>query len=186
METHDLLKQEEKSLLQSPQSAFTIGRTVGIILLLQLITALTLPFILAKPITTGSPAFLTAVTEHSFQIRAAVFISFIGSAFTVYLGITMFRILKVYSIIVAILLVVICAISCTLDLVHAGTLMSMMSLSNQFVTEDSANAELYQVVGAAVYSARRSVHIVQLLAIGAWMFVFYLSLFQPALIFLQP
>jgi hypothetical protein len=37
-------------------------------------------------------------------------------------------------------------------------------------------------VGAALASARRSAHFTQLLAIGAWLFVFYLSLLRFKLI----
>lgn len=168
--------------MPSPQLTFTIGRTVGILLLLQLIAALTLPFILSKPITLGSPAFLTAVTEHSFQIRSAVLLSFIGSALTVYLGITAFQVFRFHSKSVALLFLVVCAVSCTLDIVQAGTIMSMLSISNDFYNSGTSNSELYQVIGKVVASARRSAHTTQLLAIGAWMFVFYISLFRFNLI----
>ena len=67
--------------------------------------------------------------------------------------------------------VVVCAVSCTLDVVQGGTIMSMLSISDAFVASGTTNSELYQVVGAAVASARRSAHIMQLLAIGAWKFV---------------
>ena len=67
MQSQNLLNQE-KSVQRLPPSAFTVGRRVGILLLLQLIAALTLPFILSKSITVGSPAFLTAVAEEAFQI----------------------------------------------------------------------------------------------------------------------
>jgi hypothetical protein len=165
-----------------PSSQLTIGRTVGVLLFLQLITALTLPFILSKPITLGSPAFLTAVAAHSFQIRSAVLLSFVGSALTVYLGITAFKVFQLYSKSVALLFLVVCAVSCTLDIVHAGTIMSMLSISNEFVKSGTTNSELYQVIGAVVSSARRSAHMTQLLAIGAWLFVFYISLFRFNLI----
>src|SRR5687767_4742035 len=181
MQSHNLLN-EEKSVQPSSQSTFTIGRKVGILLLLQLIAALTLPFILSKPITFGSPAFLTAVTENSFQIRSAVLLSFVGSALTVYLGITAFPVFRLYSKSAALLFLVVCAVSCTLDLVQAGTMMSMLSISNEFVNSGTAKSELYQVVGAAVASARRSAHSTQLLAIGAWMFVFYISMLRFKLI----
>lgn len=168
--------------MPSSQLTFTIGRTIGILLLFQLIAALTLPFILSKPITLGSPAFLTAAAEHSFQIRSAVLLSFAGSALTIYLGITAFQVFRPYSKSVALLFLVVCAISCTLDIVHAGTIMSMLSISNEFVASNATNSELYQVIGASVASARRSAHLTQLLAIGAWMFVFYISLFRFKLI----
>ena len=182
MQSYNLPNQEEKIVNPSVRSAFTIGRTVGVVLLLQLATALTLPFILSKPITFGSPAFLTAVAAHSFQIRSAVLISFVGSALTVYLGITAFQLFRLYSKTVALLFLVVCAVSCTLDVVQGGTIMSMLSISNEFVTSGAADSELYRVVGAAVASARRSAHCMQLFAIGAWMFVFYISLFRFRLV----
>lgn len=73
-------------------------------------------------------------------------------------------------------------VSCTLDIMHAGTIMSMLSISNEVFHSGAANAELYQVIGAAVASTRRSAHMTQLLAIGAWMFIFYISLFRFNLI----
>jgi hypothetical protein len=178
MQAYNTPAQDGSFTQSSALPPLAIGRTVGILLLLQLATALTLPFILSKPVTYGSPGFLTAVAEHSSQIRFAVILSFIGSALTILLGITLFKHFQKYSQSVAILFIVVCSLSCILDLVHAGTIISMISLSSQFVASDTQNAELYKVVGAAVASARRSAHIVQLLAIGVWMFVFYISLFR--------
>jgi len=60
--------------------------------------------------------------------------------------------------------------------------MSMLSLSQQYVNGGAADPGLYQVVGAAVASARRSAHWIQLVAIGGWIFVFYSSLLRFALI----
>jgi hypothetical protein len=164
------------------KSAKSVGRTVGILLLLQLAAGLTLPFILLRPLIAGSPDFLTAAAESSFQIRAAVFIAFVGSALTVSLGITAFPVFRRYSGAAAILFLVVCAISCTLDLVHDGTVMSMLSFSQQYVKAGGAEPALYQVVGAAVASARRWAHYTQLIAIAGWIFVFYSSLFRFALI----
>lgn len=73
---------------------------------------------------------------------------------------------------------VVCGVSCTLDVVHAGTIISMLSISDRAVSTSNAASELYVVVGAAVAAARRAAHIMQLVAIGVWMFVFYISLFR--------
>ncbi|WP_303312228.1 DUF4386 domain-containing protein [Hymenobacter sp. BT730] len=178
----DAITQEGKHVESSSRDAFTIGRKVGILLLLQLAAALTLPFILSKSITVGSPAFLTAVAAHSFQIRAAVLLSFVGAALTVYLGVTAYPVFRRYSKSAALLFLVVCAISATLDIVQAGTIMSMLAISNRFVESGTTNSELYEVVGAAVASARRSAHATQLLAIGAWIFVFYISLLRFQLV----
>lgn len=182
MQSDNLLNQKEAIVPPALKSEFAVGRIMGILLLLQLATALTLPFILSRPITLGSPAFLTAVAEHSFQIRSAVLLSFLGSALTVSLGITAFQVIRLYNNSAALLFVVVCAISCALDVVHASTIMSMLSIGKAFVTENGANSELYQVVGAGVVASRRAAHATQLLAIGAWMLVFYIILFRFQLI----
>ena len=182
MQSYNLLRQQEKIVQPSDRNALSTGRTVGILLLFQLVAALTLPFILSKPITVGSPAFLTAGAEHSFQIRSAVLLSFVGSALTLCLGITTFNIFRLYRKSNALLFIVVCAVSCAMDLVHAGTILTLLSVSKEFVASGGVDSKLYQVVGVAATAARRSAHITQLLAIGAWMFVFYISLFRFRLI----
>ena len=182
MQSYNLFDEEERNSQRSFRSAFIIGRRVGILLLFQLAAALTLPFILSKPITVGSPAFLTAVAEHSFQIRSAVLLSFLGAGLTVSLGITAFKVFRLYSNSLGLLFLVVCSLSCVMDVVHAGTIMSMLSISKEFLTSAASDSGLYKVVGATVASARRSAHITQLVAIGTWMFIFYMLLFRFKLI----
>jgi hypothetical protein len=158
------------------------GRKIGILLLLQLFAALMLPFILAKPITIGSPAFLTAATDYSFQIRCAVGIAFIGAALTVWLGIVAFQVFNLLNRSVALLFIIVCTISCVMDLVHASTILSLLSISNQFVASGAASSSFYELIGVAATAARRSAHIPQLFAIGVWMLVFYTSLLRFKLI----
>lgn len=164
------------------KSAKSIGRTVGVLLLLQLAAGLMVPFILLRPLTTGSPGFLTAAAENSFQIRSAVLLAFVGGALTVSLGVTALLAFRRYSNATAVWFLVICAVSFTLDAVHNATVMSMLSFSQQYVATGSADSGLYQVVGAAVASARRWAHYSQLVAIGGWIFVFYSSLLRFGLI----
>ncbi len=111
------------------KSAQSTGRTLGVLLLLQLAAALMVPFILLRPLTAGPPGFLTAAAEHSFQIRAAVLLFFVGGALTVGLGVTAFPVLRRHSNAWALWFLVICAVSFTLDAVHNATEMSMLSLS---------------------------------------------------------
>jgi hypothetical protein len=150
--------------------------------LFQLAAALTLPFILSKAITLGAPAFLTAVAEDSSQIRIAVLLSVIGSALTVSLGIVAYPQFQHYSRSAAQLFLVVCAVSCTLDLVQGGTIMSMLALSDQFVTSGTKDSVAYNIIGAAIASIRRSAHVTQLFAIAGWMFVFYITLLRYKLI----
>jgi len=162
------------------RDAKSVGRIIGILLLLQLAAGLMLPFILISPLVQGAPGFLTAAAENSFQIRAAVFIAFAGAALTISLAIAMLPVFRRYSLAAAVWFLAVCIVSGTLDLVHSATVMSMLSLSQQY-TSNGGGAE-YQAVGFAVAAARRWAHAVQLVAIGGWIFVFYSSLLRFALI----
>lgn len=164
------------------RSSKNVGRTVGILLLLQLAAGLMIPFILLLPLVSGSPEFLTAATEHSFQIRTAVFIFFIGGAVTLSLGITMLPVIRKHSSATALWFLAVCLISFTLDVIHNATVLSMLSFSQHYVSGGAVDTRGYEIVGAAVALARRSAHVVQLVTIGAWIFTFYITLFRFALI----
>jgi hypothetical protein len=157
------------------------SRQVEVLLLLQLGFGLTLPFILMRPLMTGSPGFLIAAAESSSQIRTAVFLAFVGGALTVALGIAAFPVLRTHSDAAARWFLSACVLSCALDFVHNSTV-SMLSLSREYVSRGAADPGPYQVVAVAVASARRWAHVNQLVAIGTWIFVFYASLVRFALI----
>lgn len=164
------------------KSAKNLGRTAGILLLLQLAAGLMIPFILMRPLIAGSPGFLTAAAESSLQIRAAVLLAFVGSALTVSLGILLFPVFRRHGSSAGLWLIAVCVVSCVLDAVHNATVMSMLSLSQEYVKQGAAEAGSYQAVGVAVAAARRWAHASQLVAVGGWLFVFYGSLLRFALI----
>lgn len=165
------------------RTAKSTGRIIGILLLLQLAAGLTVPFILLLPIVAGSPSFLTSAAEHSFQIRSAVLISFMGGALTISLGITALPIFRRYSNATALWFLAVCVVSCTLDAVHSATVMSMLSLSRQYASgAGAADTGVYNALGAVVASTRRWAHFTQLVAIGGWIFIFYSSLLRFRLI----
>jgi hypothetical protein len=164
------------------RDAKSTGRIIGILLLLQLAFGLMLPFILIHSLVTGSPAFLTAGAENSFQIHLAVILALIGGALTLGLGITALPVFRRYSTATAVWFLAVCVISCTLDIVHNATVMSMLTLSQEYVNGGSANPGLYEAMGVVVASTRRWAHWTQLVAIGGWIFVFYSSLLRFSLI----
>ncbi len=160
------------------RSAKSTGQTIGVLLLLQMACGLVVPFVLWHPLIVGSPAFLTAAAASSFQIRAGVFLSFAGGALTVAIAITAWSIIRRYSETIALWFLVVCAISCMLDAMQNAAVMSMLSVSQEYVKAGTADAALMTGVGTLVATTRRWVHYTQLLGFGAWIFLFYLSLLR--------
>jgi Domain of unknown function (DUF4386) len=167
---------------ESKRSAKSIGRVIGVLLLLQLAAGLTLPFILLRPGIVGYPGFLATAAANSRQIRWAVFIAFVGAALTVALALAALPVFRRYSTATAHAFLAVCAISCTLDVVHNASVMSMLSLSQRYLEAGRSDAGLYQPLAALVASTRRWAHYTQLTAIGAWIFVFYSSLWRFRLV----
>jgi len=165
-----------------PQSAKRTGRMVGLLLLLQLAAGLTTPFILLQPDVIGRSAFLAAAADHSLRIRSAVLIAFVGAGLTVALAVTLLPVLRRHSSRAAFALLAACTISCALDMVHNASVMSMLSLSQRFVQAGASDMALYQALAGVVATTRRWAHYTQLAAIGAWIFVFYASLWRFRLV----
>ncbi len=159
-----------------------VGRVAGGLLLFQLAAGLMLPFILLRPSVIGYPAFLTAATENSAQVRAAVFIAFAGAALTMALALVALPVVRRHSDTAAFGFLAVCAISAALDAVHNASVMAMLSLSQRYVEATAADAALYRALGAVVASSRKWAHYAQLVAIGAWIGFFYGALFRFRLV----
>ena len=164
------------------RSAKSTGRTIGVLLLLQLAFGLMLPFILWHPLISGVPAFLSDAAAKAAQIRAGIFLSFIGAALALAIGITAFPSLRRYSYTLALWLLAACLISCTLDAVQNATVMSMLSLSEEYGNASTVDRGAFQGLGTVVATTRKWVHYTQLLGFGAWIFLFYISLLRSVLI----
>jgi hypothetical protein len=177
-----MTKQNDVEADEATTSGRGGGRRVGVLLLLQFAAGLTLPFILLGPGVVGSSVFLTAAAEHAVQVRAAVSIAFLGAVLTVGVGLASLPALRRHSRTAALGLLVACTISAALDAVHNASVMSMLSLSQRYVDAGPGESGTYLGLAAVVASARRWAHYTQLVAVGAWIFVFYASMWRFRLI----
>src|SRR5688572_8347845 len=157
------------------------GRGIGVLMLMQMGAGLILSFVLMDAVRRGYPSFLETVAASGTSVRAGVAAGVLGAGLTLAIGIAMFRVLADRSRPLAILFVTLCAVSAALDLVHGATILSMLSAGEQYAAAGGDTA-LYQTWGIAAASMRRSAHIVQLVGIGAWIFVLYYSFLRHRLI----
>jgi hypothetical protein len=162
------------------KSAKSVGRIIGVLLLLQL-AGLTVPFILMLPLTRGTSEFLVNGAEISFQIKVAVFLLFANCALTIGISIAAFPIFRQYSHSMALLLVAVSVIMFSLQAVDNAHLLSMLSLSQQYA-QAGGQEELFRALAAMVGSTRRWGHYTELLVIDAWIFMFYSLLYRFALV----
>ena len=154
------------------------GQIIGMMLFVQL-AGLIVPFVLLLPMTTAD--FLANAAENSSQIKVAVFLLFANCALTICISIMAFPVFREHSSAIALLLVAVSVIMFSLQAVDNAHLMSMLSLSQQYV-QAGGPAELFQTLSAVVCSTRRWTHYSELLVIDAWILVLYSLLYGSRLV----
>lgn len=156
-----------------------VGQIIGILLPIQLAIGLILQFVLIQtPLSSNSTGFFQTAAASAFQIRVAVGMGLFGGALTLAIGAIAWPTFRSYSRQLASAFLAVCSISLVMDALHGASVLSMLSLSERFLATDNPNMELYQTLGAAARSTRYWIHHIQLLFIGAWIFLFYFILLR--------
>lgn len=158
------------------KSVKSVGRIIGILLLVQL-AGWIVPFALILPIAKSD--FLANAAGSSAQIKMALLLLLANCAVTIGISIAAFRVFRDKSPAITILLIVLSAIMFSLQAVDDAHLMTMLSLSQEYV-KGNGSAELFQALSEVVRSTRRWTHYSELLAIDSWIFVFYCLLYRSA------
>ena len=163
------------------RSAKSVGRIVGMLLLVHLAAGLTVPFVLLRPLVMP-PGFLATAAGNSVQVRAAVLLLFLGSAVSVGIAIAALPVFRRYSSAMALWLLALAVAGFSLQAVDNGALLSMLSLSQEYAKAGTAKAETFQALAVVVGSARRWAHYTFLLVVGSWIFLLYSLLYRFRLV----
>ncbi|MEW6736184.1 MAG: DUF4386 domain-containing protein [Acidobacteriota bacterium] len=158
--------------------AKSTGRIIGLLLLVQL-AGLIVPFVLLLPMTTTD--FLANAAANTSQIRLALLLLLVNCALTIGISIVTYPVFREYNSAMALLLVVVSVIMFSLQAVDNVHLISMLSLSEQYV-KAGGSEELFQTLSVVVRSTRRWAHYSELLIIDTWIFLLYSLLYRFRLV----
>lgn len=163
------------------KSAKTTGRTIGILLLLHLITGLMTPYMLLQQLT--RPLTFAAINSvNGFQIRLAIMMLFVGGALTIVIAITGMPVFRKYSYALALWLFGLAIANFSLQGGEIAGYMSMFTFSQNYASANAADLGAYELVGATVRSAWKWIHYTHLLVMVSWMFSLGLMLWKSALV----
>jgi hypothetical protein len=163
------------------RSAKSVGRTVGILLLLHLAAGLIVPFVMLHPLLTPA-GFLATAAGSSAQVRAAVLLLFGGSALAIAIAIAAFPVFRRYSSAMALWLLALAVAAFSLQAVDNAHLLSMLSLSQEYAKAGAAKADVFQPLAMVVGVARKWAHYTALLLVGSWIFLFCTLLYRFTLV----
>lgn len=162
------------------KSAKTTGRTVGLLLLLHLITGLMVPYMLLQQLS--RPRTLAEISlANPLQVRLAVMMLFVGGALTIAIAIIGMPVFRKSSYALALWLFGLAIVNFALQGGEIAGYMSLFTFSQNYVSANAADLGVYELVGATVRSAWKWIHYTHLLIMVAWIFSLGVMLGRSAL-----
>jgi hypothetical protein len=153
----------------------TVGRIAGLLVLLHLVGGLILPYVLLNPVT-ASPGFLDNAAPNATLVRGSVLLFLFAAAVTLGISIAVFPVLQPCCPKLALGCLAVGIANFPLQVFEAGTLLSMLSLSQKYIATPPADAATLQFIAAAVGSARIWAHFTQLFTVVCWISLLYAAL----------
>lgn len=158
-----------------------VGRLLGILLLLHLISGLVLPYVLIGAAMAPPDLVVEQAAAHAVNLRTAVVLFMLGAGLVLTIAIAAWPVFRQQSERLAIAFLALAAANLSLQLVESGTVLTILSLSER-LGANAGDAAMLQAGGMAAAFARRWAHYTQLLIVVSWMFVLYLTLWRTALV----
>ena len=163
------------------RSAKTIGRRVGVLLIVQGVLAFVTNFVLLKAAIATPAGFLATAAPHATELRAAVLLLLLSDGVTLLIAITVLPVVRRYSEQAAMWFVGLALLSIAAQFMENVALLTMLSASQQWVKAGASGGSL-EAMGAVVRSARVAAHYTQLLVATSWLCAFFVILYRFALI----
>ena len=159
----------------------SVGRLVGILLLVHLAGGLIVPFIMLHPLV-SPPGFLQNAAGVAGQVRAAVLLFFVESAMAIAIACAGWRIFRPYSSAMALWLLALAIAAFSLQAVDSAHILSMLSLSQEYASAGAVKAEMFQGLALVVGAARKWSHYTALSTVGCWIFLLSTLLYRFRLV----
>jgi hypothetical protein len=161
--------------------ARSAGRTIGVLILAQMVGAALVNFALLEPVF-AAPGFLVNAASHSQQMGLAALLGLATGALSVGVAITAFPVFRCYSPAMALWLVALAVVGLSLTAVESISVMSLLSLSEAYGKGGAADRDLFQALRVVVASSRNWTHYIGLTVAGSTLLVLYGVLYRFALI----
>ena len=161
-------------------TAKDVGRTAGVLLLVQAIGGILTNFVLLQP-AMSPPGFLVNAAPHALRVGVSALLGIFIGAFAMAIAVTVFPLFKKYSERMALLLLALATAALALAVVENGTVMSMLSLSKAYAASN-ADPAAFEGLRGVVAASRNWAHFTHLVVGGSIFLVFYATLFRFALV----
>lgn len=162
-------------------SAKSVGRTIGIMLLLQFLAGSLANFVLVHPVF-SPPGFLVNAANSALQLGVSALLLLATGALSVGIAITALPLFRQYSHAMSFWFLALAVVGLSLAAVESSTLLSLLTLSQAYARADAADETLFQTLRVVVASSRNWAHYIHLFLGGTMYLVLYGLLYRFVLI----
>ncbi len=160
-------------------SAKSAGRLVGMLLIVQLVTGLIVPYVLLRPVQAN---FLDTAAGSAELLRMCVLALFVGAAVSVAMAVATWPHVRTRSTTLGPWLLVLAAMNFTLQILENTHWLSMLSVSTAYAAADAADAAQFEPLAVVVRAAWKWTHYSHILVVVGWLFTLYWLLLRCAMV----
>lgn len=164
------------------RAARSVGRTVGVLMLVQMVGGMLVNFVLLRPVFTTPPGFIVNAAANSLQVGFTALLGIVMGALSVGIAIAVWPVVRQLSHAMALWLLVLAVVALSLSTVENIAMMSMLSFSQSYAKAAAAEAALFETLRVVVASARNWAHYVHALFGGGMFLVLYGLLYRFGLV----
>jgi hypothetical protein len=156
------------------------GRAVGLLLLVQVLAGLIVPYVLLLPVSSPS-GFLDSAAGMAGTLRLSVLMLVVGGAASFAIAATLWPEVRERWGGLGLWLLALATINFTLQLIENAHWLSLLSLSQAYAASGGAQQEMFEALGLAAHASFRWAHYSHILIVVAWLFTLFLLLHRSAL-----
>lgn len=157
-----------------------VGRIIGVLILLHLVTGLVTPYVMLQPVSGARALEVGAGMETT--IRAAVAMLFVGGVVPVAIAITTATRALSHRRALGLWLVAIAAVSLAMQVVESQHFLTLLSMSVEHARATPENAAVIAAMSPVVRATWKWAHYTHLLSVVGWMLLFASVLFHTRLV----
>jgi hypothetical protein len=151
------------------------GRVIGVLIAVQLVGGFLVNFVLEKPIF-GAPGFLANAAPHAQQVAVGALLAMVLEALWIAIAVTAFPLFFERVQPLALWFFALAAALLAVAVVENAAVMSMVTVSKQYVDASPSERAQLETVRIVVASARNWSHFLARMTDGVAIFVFYAAM----------
>lgn len=163
-------------------SAKTLGRVMGLLLIVQVIIGSTVNFGLLGSTVMGPPGFLVNAAQNPMRMSLAAVLLIVAGFVSIAISTTVFPLFRRYTLRGAVAYVVLTGAGLALVSVEAATIMSMLTISQEYAKAAAEDIRQIELIGTAVRYARYWAHYPNLIVGSGTLLLVYSILFRFRLV----